>query len=1084
MTFRTLTAYALLAYLTVAASWAQTSTATFVGTVFDSSGSLVADATVQIKRSDTQDARRAQTDHKGEFTIPDLSPGTYEVTVAKAGFHAIRETGLELQLDQVARLDFHLEVGAVTQTVEVTGVAATVPTINTENGTKGEVMTSRVIVEMPLNGRDFSDLALLVPGVAPRASGGQGSAFNINGARADNTNFVIDGFNDQNPRGAAAQARPNLDALEEFKMQTSNYSVENGRLAGGVMNMVVKSGTNNFHGTLFEFLRNDLFDARSFFDADKSKLRQNQFGGVIGGPIAVPKIYNGRNKSFFLFSWETYRQVQGQSKLGIVPTPANITGDFSANKPIADPLTTGTCKGVANSAKGACFPGNIIPISRLSSQAQQIAAFYPKPNVFTGANNYLSNTVAPNDWNSWLTRIDQHISTKDSLSFRYTKRYNSSYGPYANPNATDSNNTGMWGQYEINRQTLTGLTYTRIFTASMINEARMGFSRTATRDTGVFQGTDYNAKFGITGTTSDPHLVGFPLIVVSGYQQLGGGANLPVAFFVNNFTPGDTFTWVKNAHLFKFGGDVLHTQFTQPYWNNNRGTFNFTGSWTGVSAADFMLGMMNSDTRQIGTTTNYLHSTNYGLFASDDWKVTSRLTLNIGLRYEIPKPMYDKFGRLTNWVPDFQKLVVADLSTLNGTGITFTNPDVVTSAKSVGFPSSLVFARYNDFAPRFGFALRPFGGNRTVIRGGYGIFYGGTLQNPLRNQLANSFPFAISQTTNRNASKPDFLTLASPYPTAPNLSGNLSSLAVNGFELHAKTPYLQSWNLTFEREIGSASAVEIGYTGSKGTHFGIYGNLNTPYRSAATAPNFPVPYPGWGTINYYFFESNSNYHAGTATFRRRFVRGFFFTLNYTYSKCLDDASQLNGASDGGYNGLQNVRNVRGDYGRCDWDIGHAFTGNFSWASPSQNPWLRGWQITGTHRLYTGAPFTPLVTNVNLAIGEANRPNRTGKGTLDNPTADLWFNPDDFPQVPDGAFGFGNSGRNILDGPGRIEVNLSLFKNFKLTERTGLQFRWELFNALNHANFSVPVNAVNAANAGTIASADNGRLMQFGLRFTY
>jgi hypothetical protein len=1074
----------LLALVAAAAAFCQSSTATLVGTVLDSSGAVVAAAEVQVKNTGSAETRSVETDQKGEFTIPELAPGIYDITIAKAGFHAVRETGIELQLDQVARLQFHLEVGAMNQTVEVTGVSATVPTINTENGTKGEVMVAKAIIEMPLNGRDFSNLALLVPGVAPNAPGGQGSAFTINGARGDNTNFVIDGFNDQNPRGAAAQARPNIDALEEFKMQTSNYSVENGRLAGGVMNMVIKSGTNNYHGSLFEFLRNDFFDARSFFDAHKSELRQNQFGGVIGGPIAIPKVYNGRNKSFFLFSWESYRQTQGQSKLGIVPTPSNIAGDFSANKPIADPLTTGTCKGVASNAKGACFPGNIIPASRLSPQALQIAGFYPKPNLFTGLNNYLSNVVAPNNWDSWLTRIDQHITSKDSLSFRYTKRYNNSYAPYANPNSTDSNNTGMWGQYEVNHQTLTGLTYTRVFSGSMINEARMGFSRTATRDEGVFQGTDYNAKFGITGTTTDPHLIGFPLIVVSGYQQLGGGANLPVAFYVNNFTPGDTFTWVKGAHLFKFGGDILRTQFNQPYWNNNRGTFNFTGSWTGVSAADFLLGMMNSDTRQIGTTNNYLQTTNYGLFASDDWKVSSRLTLNIGLRYEIPKPPKDKYGRITNWDPDLQKLVVADLSTLNGTGIAFSNPALVTTAKDTGLPDALVYTRYNDFAPRFGFAYRPSGGNRMVVRGGYGIFYGGTLQNPLRNQLANAFPFAISQTTNRNAAQPNFLTLASPYPTPPNLDGNISTLTVDGIEVHAKTPYLQSWNMTFEREIGANTALEVSYTGSKGTHFGILGNLNTPFRSAATAPNFPVPYPGWGTINYFFFESNSNYHAGTVTLRRNFVNGFFYTLNYTYSKCLDDASQLNGASNGGYNGLQDVRNVRGDYGRCDWDIGHSFTGNFSWTSPSHKLLLRGWQVSGTHRLYTGTPFTPIVTNVNLALGEANRPDRTGKGTVPNPSVDQWFNVSDFPVVSTGSFAFGNSGRSVLDAPGRIEVNVTLFKNFKMRENTALQVRWELFNVLNHANFAIPVNAVNAANAGSIASSDTGRLMQFGLRFTY
>jgi len=1084
MFLRFLTLGAFLAGAIANVLFAQTSSATFVGTVMDSSGAVIPAAHIEIKRSDTDATRGLQTDLKGEFTAPQLQPGTYEITVSSQGFQSVHQTGIELEIDQVARLEFHLQVGAASQNVEVSGVVATVPTINTENPVKGEVMVDTQIIDMAINWRDFTDLAVLGPGVSPRATGGQGSGYNINGARADNTNFVIDGFNDQNPRGAAAQARPNIDALQEFKMQTSNYSAENGRLAGGVMNMVVKSGTNRLHGTLFEFIRNDFFDARSFFDQDKSHLRRNQFGGVIGGPVTIPKVYRGHDRTFFLFSWESYLENGATSKLGLVPTPAQVGGNFAGLKPIADPLSTGSCPGVASNAKGACFPNNIIPTSRLSSQAQQIAAYIPKPNLTGGSNNFYSDYVAPNNWNSWLTRIDERLNSKDSLSFRFTKKYNSSYGPYANSNSTDSNNTGLWGQYVINHQALAGLTWTRIIGPGMINEARMGFSRTSERDEGVFQGIDYNAKFGITGTTTDPHLVGFPLVVLSGYQQIGGGANLPVAFFVNNFTPGDTFTWVRNGHLIKFGGDVLRTQFNQPYWNNNRGTFTFTGNWTGDAAADFVLGMLNSDSRQIGTTTNYFRSTNYGFFASDDWKITSKLTLNLGLRYELPFQPHDKFGRLTNWNLELKQQVVADLSTLNGTGLSFSNPGLVVDAKTAGLPSSLVNPRYNDLAPRLGFAFRPFGGNRTVLRGGYGIFYGGMIQNVLRNDLANTFPFALSQTTNRNANQPNYLTLASPFPANPNLVGNLATLTMYSYEINAKTPYLQAYNLTVERAIGQESAIEIGFTGSKGTHFPTLGNINQPlYRSAANTGGV-VPYTGWGTINQFMFESNSIYNAGIVTLRRRFVQGFFFNLSYTYSKCLDDTSQSNGNSDAGFNGLQDPRNIHGDRGRCDWDIGHIFTGNFSWLSQSHNPWLRGWQLSGTYRLYTGTPLTPKVTNTNLALGEASRPNRIGKGTLDNPDAALWYNVSDFPVVPGGSYTLGNSGRAIIDCPGRIEVNLSLYKNFVPVERTTLQFRWEVFNAMNHANLGVPVTAVNAANAGSIVSSDPGRVMQFGFRFVY
>ena len=1081
MEFRTLPRILALSVAGICAN-AQSPNATLVGEVVDTSGAPVAGATLEVRNQNSNEVHRGASDEKGEFTIPNLAPGPYDVAITREGFRATRQTNLVLEMEQVARLKFRLELGEVSQSVVVKATAA--PLINTENGTKGEVVVTEQIVEMPLNGRDFSDLALLVPGVSPNAKGGMGSGFAINGARADNTNFIIDGFNDQNPRGGSAQARPNIDALQEFKMETSNYSAEYGRLAGGVMNMVLKSGGNQFHGVLFEFVRNDFFDTRNFFDANKGELRQNQFGGTLGGPIHIPRLYNGHDRSFFLFSWESFRQLQGASKLGVVPSAAMRSGDFSQVGPIADPLSSGSCPG-STATKGACFPGNQIPFSRLNPQALAAEAFYPLPNQPGQVNNYLSYVVAPDNWDSWLMKFDHRLTVKDSLSFRYMKRYTRSANPYANPNTKDSNNTGLFGQNVISHQTLTGITYTRMFTPAVINEARMGVSRTVEHDIGFYQGVNYNALFGISGTTTDPALIGFPLFAISGMQQLGGGANLPVTFFVTNFSPSDTLTWVKGAHMIKAGGDILHTQFTQPYWNNNRGTFNFTGSWTGQPYADFMSGLMNSDSRQIGTTTNYLLSTSYGFFVQDDWKANSRLTLNLGLRYEIPKQPVDKYGRLTNFVPALQQLAIASESTLAGGGITFSNPNEVTTATQAGLPPSLVYTRYTDFAPRFGFALRPFGGSQTVLRGGYGIFYGSQVQNPVRNNLANAFPFAISQTINRNTADPLFLTLSNPFPNNPNLSGNLSSLTVDGYELHAPSPYLQSWNFTLEREIGLSSALEVSYVGSKGTHLGIQVNINQPYRLAQYAGTFPVPYAGFGTINYFSFEGNSIYNAGMITLRRRFAHGFFYTFNYTYSKSIDDASQLNGSSTGGYSGLQDARNLRGDRGRSDWDIGHQFTMAFSWLLPFQrNVLVRGWQIAGTGRLYTGAPFTPIVSNVNLNLGEANRPNRLAKGPVPNPDVNVWYNVADFPQVPQGAFTFGDSGRGILDGPGLIEMNLTLFKNFAVKEKQNLQLRWEVFNVLNHPNLGLPVNTVNAPNAGTITTADNGRLMQFGVRYEF
>ncbi len=393
MTFRSGSATVVMTIWAVLALDAQNPTASVVGTVKDPSGATIAGAKIDVRNTDTNDVREVTSDPKGEYAVTNLVPGRYDVAVIKEGFQSARRTGIELQMEQAARLEFLLQVGAVSESVEVT---ASAPAVNTENSVKGEVMVSKEIVEMPLDGRNISDLAYLTPGVAPAPAGALGSSFNINGARGDNTNFVLDGFNDQNARAASMKVSPSLEALDEFKMQTTGYSAEYGRLAGGVMNMVLKTGTNQLHGSLFEFVRNDIFDARNSFDPSKAPLRRNQFGGMLTGPVVIPKLYNGRNKTFFLFSWETFVQRIGDVALGIVPTAAQRAGDFSAFGPLKDPLATGTCSATN---RAACFPNNQIPLSRFSSVAIDSMKFYPLPNLPGQANNYVAVSSDPTNNN-------------------------------------------------------------------------------------------------------------------------------------------------------------------------------------------------------------------------------------------------------------------------------------------------------------------------------------------------------------------------------------------------------------------------------------------------------------------------------------------------------------------------------------------------------------------------------------------------------------------------------------------------------------------------------------------------------------
>lgn len=1068
MTYRIPAAIVLVTLWAAPPVAAQNPTASLVGTIADPTGAAVAGARVEAHNTDTSETRRATSGIKGEFAVTNLPPGTYEITVVKEGFRTIRRPGVQLQMEQAARLEFRLEVGAVNQSVEVTG---SIPLLNTENPVKGEVMAAREIVEMPLDGRDISDLAYLTPGVTPAPSGGTGSPFNINGARADNTNFVLDGFNDQNPRAASMKVAPSLEAIDEFKMQTTGYSAEYGRLAGGVMNMVLKTGTNQLHGSLFEFVRNDLFDARNTFEDAKSPLRRNQFGGTLSGPVVLPKVYNGRNRTFFLFSWESYRQRVGDVQLSIVPTAEQRGGDFSAFGPLKDPMATGTC---TTSNRTACFPGNQIPASRISPVAAAAMKFYPLPNRPGQKNNYIAVASDSSDRDQDVIKFDQHFTDNNTISFRWLKSYSNTTYPYGGGSAL-----GTFGYTQDNPQTLTGVTFTHLFSPRLVNEARAGFSRTYVGQVGYNAGIDYNAKFGLPGPTA-PSLIGFPKLVVTNYAQLGDNSALPVQFTVNNYQYTDTLSWVKGAHLFRFGFDWLRTQFFQPYFNNNRGTFNFNGKWTNDAFADFLLGDLNQTSRQVGTEPNYLFSSSYSAFAQDDWRVSSRLTLNLGLRYELPTPPVEKYGRMTNFLPELGVLALSDDKTIRGTGVTFTDPSKVATAARLGLPNSLIYTRYDDIAPRVGFAWRPFGGNRTVIRSGYGIYYGGALMNPVRQQLANVFPFTVSQTFNRNAANPNFLTIANPFPTAASLAGSVNNVA--GFELHAKTPSQQSWNFTIEREIGLQSAVEIGYVGSKGSHLGRSYDLNQPIRTPAATL---YPYPAFGTMSYFGFNANSIYNAGSVTFRRRLAQGFFYRASYTYAKSIDDASQLSGNADGDIPAPQNVRNLHQDRGRSAWDVGHAFTMAFSYAvSQHHTLLLRGWQIAGTGRASTGQPFTPQISGANLALGEANRPDRITQGTLADPTPEMWFDVGAFPPVPDGTYRFGDSGRNVLDGPGLISINTSLMRNFAIQERARLQFRWEVFNVFNHANYGLPNVNVNAPNGGTISTAGDGRLMQFALRFSF
>ena len=1052
---------------------AQTPAATVAGRVTEETGAAISGARIELTHIETNESRIVFSNAEGSFAALQLPVGDYRIVIAKEGFRTLERPRLELQAEQTVRLDFKMIPGDAAARIVLTDVEIT---LDTEDADMGETADEEEIEETPLEGREFQNLAFQTAGVLRKSAGGTGSNFSINGARSDNTNFVLDGFYNRNVRGGGQQIKVPIDAMQEFRMQVNTYSAEYGRFGGGVMNVVLRHGANRLHGTLFEFLRNDAVDARNFFAADKNVLRRNQFGATLNGPVYLPRLYDGRNRTFFLASWESYRQRRSATRLSRVPTELERGGDFSRTfgadgKLIAarDPLGSGT------------FAGNLIPAERWSSVSRKSIEYYPLPNNSGAVNNYRASSRDRDDWSSFLFKVDHKLSPADSIAVRYAGRFADTTEPFAG-----SPFPGFGDQVD-NHQTMAGVNWSRAVRKSLINDVRFGLVRTRQEQQSFRAGTNYAQMLGITGVSSDPQFFGFPRITVRDMGALGDPAANPSFFVVNNWQAQDTLSWARGAHLWKFGGELMRSQYMQDANNNLRGTFNFLGRWTNIPFADFLLGMLNNSTRQVGSYRNYLANNVWSWFVQDDWRAHRNLTVNLGMRYEMYYPPSDKYGRWTNFVPEINRQVVASRNTLLNFDELMQAANLasrIVTAEAAGLPEALVYPNRHNVAPRLGIAWRPFGAARTVLRSGYGIFYASTNLTPIRGDLGAAFPFLVKQTFTRNASQPNRLTFGDPFPEALKSLTDVNNAF--GYELRPRAAYLQTWNFSVEHELGKESVLEVAYLGSKGTHLGRKYDVNQPFRSADLKTPFPRPYAGFNAIQYYAFGSNSSYQAAVVTLRRRFAGGGMLRVNYSLAKSLDYNSQISGTGDGGYGGAQDARNLRLERGRSDWDVRHAVSLNANYGLPflARNRWLGGWRVSGVARIYSGAPFTPQTSNVQEDQGEADRPDRIAFGTAPNPSPERWFDVAAFPVVPTGAFRFGNSGRNILNGPGFVQINTGLLKIFSVREGSYFQLRVEAFNLPNHPNFEMPNVNVNAINGGTITQADDGRLIQVALKFVF
>ncbi|MBN8729633.1 MAG: carboxypeptidase regulatory-like domain-containing protein [Acidobacteria bacterium] len=1064
----------LLSCFTACAVLAQAPSASIVGRVTDASGAVIPGVPITVTNLDTNLAARGESNGSGEYTIPYLNPGRYSLEAKSEGFRLHRRNEFTLAVDQVLRLDLSLEIGATTESVTVTD---TPPLLNTENGARGDVTTNEEIKEMPLAGRNFSDLAYLTGGVIPKGEDGDG-AYAINGARADNVGFLIDGMNNTQRRNTGAMVNPPLEGVQEFKMITSGFSAEYGRYAGGILSVVMKSGGNRFHGSLYEFIRNDLIDARGFFELEKSVLRRNQFGATLSGPVRIPKLYDGRDKTFFLFSWESLRSTAGANQRGIVPQPEMLRGDFTKatdalGRPLAikDPLN-----------RNLPFAGNQIPVSRLDPVALNLASYYPQPNLPFSANNYIAQANSEQSFNNFSLKGDHSLSPRDRLTLSTFWRPNTSYNPF------NRSPIPLFGATTATFELLSGIRYLRTVSPSLFMELGVSFSRRTNNQGWPDNTRDWAAEAGFTGGTKNPVALGLPQVDATGYITLGHAYDLPKVWSYNNYQYNGSFTYIRGRHNMKFGADFLRYQYFSRNYGDMRGRMTFLGRFTNEPMADFVLGYAQTTRRQMDAAGPYHLVSNYSGFFQDDWKISPTLTLNFGLRYELMKPPQEKFGAWSMFVPSLGKIVVAGTGTLPDFDARIAETGLqqyVAKAADAGMSRSLVRPDYNNFGPRFGFAWRPFGGTKSVIRGGYGIFYGTSSLYRL-DEYSDTYPFSINESYSATSSNPLLLTVSDPYPVAKRRVGGITSTA--GQQIDSRDQYLQSWNLTLERDFGKGTVLEVAYAGSKGTHLPRRYDINQPLRLLEVRNadgSFPRPFPAFQTINYIAASSNSTYNSGSLTIRRRFSKQMFVRAAYTWAKSIDESSNTGGTIAAGFPSAQDSRNLHGERGRSDFDIGHSFVASFIWTPKlTNNLMLRNWQVAGTTRAYTGQPFTPKVANVSLDLGEAVRPDRIAKGTLDTPTVDAWFDRAALPTVPRGSYRFGNSGRNILDGPGIFLLDASLSRRFRFSESGAFQFRLESFNMPNHTNLSLPETRVDVLNGATISKARAARVFQLGLRMEF
>jgi hypothetical protein len=1036
-----------------ASAWAQVDRATLTGVVRDPQNAVVPSAAVKLTNVATGVEATTNATADGTYLIVNLAPGEYVVEVTASGFQTSAQT-IRLETGQRARLDVGLTVGGVGETVRVEGVT---PILDTQSAVVGSVVSRAEVTNLPLAIRNWDDLLFTLPGVqgdryteqTGTTNAGRTGGVSIHGNRSLQNNFLLDGVDNNsistNVQELSTQvSRPSIDAIDEFKVVTSPFTAEYGRAPGGAIVVTTKSGTNDVRGTFYDYYRDERFDSKTYFaeranpPLDKAQNDQNQFGANVGGPIV-------KSRAFFFGDFEATRISQGVLRTGRVPTAAERSGVFSSQ--ILDPANGRTP-----------FPNNTIPQDRFDPIAREILALVPEPNN-TGSNNFIRQPNVEDNGERYLVRGDVKAGANDNVFVRYIFTDRLRFVPGFFGGVIDGTSTSAWGRNFLkSHSTMFG--WTKVFGPTLVNEARVSWAR------GISDGQQDpfgNAGPRVPGVPDDPVVAGGIIGVdISGNLRLGSPNFMPKYQHTDQVQYLNTLTWLRGAHNVKFGTDIMMPMNNEFFdIPSTRGNVGFNGQFTGNAVADFLLGYARQ------AELSNVHIVNqrryaYAFYVQDDWRPTTKLTLNLGLRYDFMSPSYEADNRMANFDPATASLVFASDGSLE--------------------ERALVKPDRNNFAPRFGAVYQL--NERTVVRGGYGIFY-----NPLdrigsEDQLALSPPGLRNnnQTTSSNTTPVIFLRNGFPASYLDPSNIVLSRLLIRAADPGGENAMFQQFSIGAERQIARDFVASADLVGNYGTDIAVLRNLNQPANGNGARPS-----PNFGHIQWRDPIGESEYLGLDVSLEKRLSKGYSYRVSYTIGEARDQAPEHLAATSGR---PQNTNDIAAWEGPSDFDVRHRFVANFIVETPvgtgrrydlgpTGNAILGGWIVSGIYTARSGRPFT---VNQGSLEGAAWVPNVVGDPEGPK-TIEQWFDVGAFQRVPAGVFG--DAGRNTVRGPGYVAFDMSVQRRIPIRNRVAASLRWDVFNLFNRANFGNPNPDITSSTAGVISSlAGDPRVMQFSFRLHF